>query len=198
MVAPNPVPAAAQPVTSGRRATQMGGCYWPSRSAQATLLQAHRLILDEDPEIKTAKHALETTMAAVQEKDLPRTIPDPGTGKYIRYQQLIHQIREVVHSALPLDARIAVVSKGDAELLKLGGGRACHFPQTVDGTYAGHYPSNSERQLLIWKKCGAGERNTCFCRARRFGGWNITTIFAGIWTRIIADAGVISPASSTN
>ena len=119
----------------------------PQDPAQATLLQAHRLILDEDPEIKTAKHALETTMAAVQEKDLPRTIPDPGTGKYIRYQQLIHQIRDVVHAALPLDARIAVVSKGDAELLKLGGGRASHFPQTFDGTYAGHYPSDSERAI---------------------------------------------------
>jgi 2-polyprenyl-3-methyl-5-hydroxy-6-metoxy-1,4-benzoquinol methylase len=61
----------------------------------------------------------------------------------LRYQQLIRQIREVVRSILPLDATVVVVSKGDNELLKLEGRKAWHFPQTDDGTYAGHYPANS-------------------------------------------------------
>ena len=82
-------------------------------------------------------------MAAVHSQDVAESLPDAGTGKYIRYQQLIREIRDVVHTALPMDARIIVVSKGDDELLKLGGGRAWHFPRTFDGTYAGHYPADS-------------------------------------------------------
>jgi GT2 family glycosyltransferase/glycosyltransferase involved in cell wall biosynthesis len=116
----------------------------PSRDAgQETLLQAHRLILREDPEIQSAKCALQATMAAVHPQDAAEPLSDAGTGKYIRYQQLIREIRDVVHTVLPLDAKIIVVSKGDEELLKLGGGQAWHFPQTVGGIYAGHYPPDS-------------------------------------------------------
>ena len=45
---------------------------------------------------------------------------------------------------VPPGATVAVVSKGDGELLKLEGRRAWHFPQGEDGTYAGHYPANSD------------------------------------------------------
>jgi GT2 family glycosyltransferase/glycosyltransferase involved in cell wall biosynthesis len=110
---------------------------------QDTLLQAHGLILREDPEIQSAKCALQATMAAVHSQDGAESLPDAGTGRYIRYQQLISEIRDVVHAVLPLDAKVIVVSKGDDELLKVGGGRAWHFPQTFDGTYAGHYPADS-------------------------------------------------------
>jgi GT2 family glycosyltransferase len=60
-----------------------------------------------------------------------------------RYQQLVGRIREIVSSSLPAESTVLVVSKGDEELLKLDGRRAWHFPQTEDGTYAGHYPANS-------------------------------------------------------
>ena len=43
---------------------------------------------------------------------------------------------------LPLSASLAVVSKGDEELLKLKVRRACHFPVDKQGGYAGFYPSN--------------------------------------------------------
>ena len=38
---------------------------------------------------------------------------------------------------------VLVVSKGDDELLKLGGCKAWHFPQTGQGVYAGYYPADS-------------------------------------------------------
>src|SRR5438034_539208 len=41
------------------------------------------------------------------------------------------------------DEAIIVVSKGDDELLKLGGCCAWHFPQCEDGVYAGFYPVDS-------------------------------------------------------
>ncbi len=60
-----------------------------------------------------------------------------------RYRLLIRQIREVVDSLLPASATVVVVSRGDPELLQLGGHPAWHFPQTADGTYAGYSPGDS-------------------------------------------------------
>lgn len=59
------------------------------------------------------------------------------------YQQLIEQIQKVVQTALPDDALVLVVSKGDEELLNLGDRRGWHFPQDDEGAYAGYYPADS-------------------------------------------------------
>jgi GT2 family glycosyltransferase len=60
------------------------------------------------------------------------------------YQDLVGRIRQLVSDAVPAGARIAVISKGDEELLRLGGRQAWHFPEGEDGGYAGHYPANSD------------------------------------------------------
>ena len=59
------------------------------------------------------------------------------------YLDLIVDIRRVVGTAVPSSAVVAVLSKGDPELLILDGPEAWHFPQANDGTYAGHYPADS-------------------------------------------------------
>jgi hypothetical protein len=59
------------------------------------------------------------------------------------YQQLIEQIQMVVQTALPPDARMLVVSKGDEALLNLGSQQGWHFPQNEEGAYAGYYPADS-------------------------------------------------------
>jgi hypothetical protein len=59
------------------------------------------------------------------------------------YPQLIQRVRRTVRSALPPDATVLVVSKGDDELLNLYGRRAWHFPQADGGVYAGHHPTDS-------------------------------------------------------
>jgi hypothetical protein len=48
-------------------------------------------------------------------------------------------VRELVATHLPADVPVAVASKGDEELLELGGRPAWHLPQTDDGVYAGHH-----------------------------------------------------------
>jgi predicted O-methyltransferase YrrM len=40
-----------------------------------------------------------------------------------------------------------VVSRGDDDLLKLDGRQGWHFPQTVGGVYAGHYPGDSAEAI---------------------------------------------------
>jgi len=56
-------------------------------------------------------------------------------------------LRKVLHASLPLDATVIVVSKGDDELLQLGGRKAWHFPQDEHGGYAGYYPADSAEAI---------------------------------------------------
>jgi GT2 family glycosyltransferase len=60
--------------------------------------------------------------------------------KRLEYERLVHRIRHVVGDVVPADAKVAVVSKGDEELLKLGGRDVCHFPLSENGAYAGYHP----------------------------------------------------------
>jgi SAM-dependent methyltransferase len=68
---------------------------------------------------------------------------EQATGKHQQYQDLIRKIRETVSSAVPAGATVAVVSKGDGELLQFEGRRGWHFPQGPDGVYAGHHPADA-------------------------------------------------------
>ena len=52
----------------------------------------------------------------------------------------MRRIRETVRSALPRDATVVVVSKGDEGLLDLYGRRGWHFPQASSGEYLWYYP----------------------------------------------------------
>ena len=63
--------------------------------------------------------------------------PDP------RYEGLRERIRELVAGAVPAEATVLVVSKGDPDLLELGGRPARHFPEAADGSWAGHHPADS-------------------------------------------------------
>ena len=66
-----------------------------------------------------------------------------GVAEDLRYRQLVRRLRKVVAAALPSDASVLVISKGDEPLLELGGRRASHFPQDRDGNYAGFNPADS-------------------------------------------------------
>jgi GT2 family glycosyltransferase len=63
------------------------------------------------------------------------------------YEGLRDRIREIVADAIPAEATVLVVSKGDVELLELGGRRTRHFPEAEDGTWAGHHPADSSEAV---------------------------------------------------
>jgi GT2 family glycosyltransferase len=63
------------------------------------------------------------------------------------YGALVGRIRSGVGEHVPPGRQVAVVSRGDDELLDLAGRQACHFPQAADGAYAGHHPSDSAEAL---------------------------------------------------
>ncbi len=66
---------------------------------------------------------------------------------HTEYQRLIKRLQNAVERALPLNAKVIVISKGDEDLLKLNGRPAWHFPQNDQGVYAGHYPANSKEAI---------------------------------------------------
>ncbi|QOV90174.1 glycosyltransferase family 2 protein [Humisphaera borealis] len=65
------------------------------------------------------------------------------TSRRIGYQSLVERIRGIIRSRFSIGGPILIVSKGDDELLKLGGRVAWHFPRAADGGYAGHHPHDS-------------------------------------------------------
>jgi hypothetical protein len=69
---------------------------------------------------------------------------EPGDAAY--RERLTGEVREAVEQSLPATAHVAVVSRGDDDLLDLDGRHAQHFPQ-VDGTYAGHHPGDSTEAI---------------------------------------------------
>jgi hypothetical protein len=70
-------------------------------------------------------------------------------NKYLTYRRLVGRILEVANAVVPPETTVAVVSKGDEELLELGGGRqGWHFPQNEDGVYAGYYPADGAEAIL--------------------------------------------------
>jgi Sulfotransferase family len=57
---------------------------------------------------------------------------------------LTSKVKDAVRTAIPGDANVLVVTKGDDQLLDLNVNKAGHFPQDPDGqNYAGYHPANS-------------------------------------------------------
>lgn len=63
------------------------------------------------------------------------------------YADLVARVRRLAERRVPEGARVLVVSRGDAELLRFRGRPASHFPQDEGGGYAGHYPADSEEAI---------------------------------------------------
>jgi SAM-dependent methyltransferase len=116
------------------------------KALREMLLDAHDQLLRRDEEIQVAlAKALQqqtpviTGAIAANQDSIP--------GKHLPYQLLLHRIREVVRSTLPLEARVLVISKGDDQLLKLTVQPGWHFPQNEQGVWAGYYPADSAEAI---------------------------------------------------
>jgi GT2 family glycosyltransferase len=72
-----------------------------------------------------------------------------GRRRDASYEGLTERIRRLVATAVPPEATVLVVSRGDDELLELDGRRAWHFPAAEDGGYAGHYPRDSMEAVKL-------------------------------------------------
>ena len=65
-------------------------------------------------------------------------------NKAAEYRALVWRVRLAAQAAVPAGAIVAVVSRGDDELLKLEGRSAHHFPQNDAGVYSGSHPADGD------------------------------------------------------
>jgi hypothetical protein len=74
----------------------------------------------------------------------PRSQPAPRKSTGSEDQQtLLSRIQRVAARTIPAGATVAVVSRGDQEIVDLQGRNGWHFPRQDDGEYAGYHPANS-------------------------------------------------------
>jgi GT2 family glycosyltransferase len=75
--------------------------------------------------------------------------PTEGSSPHrLAYLQTIDRIRGLVREHAPRGSIVAVVSKGDDELLRLDDCVGWHFPRNEDGVYAGYYPANGRGAIV--------------------------------------------------
>jgi GT2 family glycosyltransferase len=106
---------------------------------------AHRMLLERVREVELQIHDLQARVAAPNGGDKRRTAFAPAES--LHYRHLMQDIRAVVAAKVPAGAVIAVVSRGDDDLLDLGGQPAWHFPREGDGTYVGYHPHDSAQAI---------------------------------------------------
>jgi hypothetical protein len=64
-----------------------------------------------------------------------------------QYDDVLQQLPAAVAELVPAGSQVLVVTRGDDRLLALDGRTGGHFPQTVDGAYAGHHPLDSAHAI---------------------------------------------------
>lgn len=89
----------------------------------------------------------EAVSTAQVNADAPAVAPADSNGfaaaKRKEYEQLVERLRKTVEATVPPGSAVAVVSRGDSDLLRLEGRSGWHFPQLEGGVYAGHHPADS-------------------------------------------------------
>lgn len=76
----------------------------------------------------------------------------------LSYEMFLPRWRDFVHQHTPSGARVAVVSKGDEELLRLHQRQPGHFPRDEQGCFLGYHPADSAEaiaQLTAVRAAGA-------------------------------------------
>src|SRR5262249_40319986 len=108
------------------------------REAAASLGGAARRDIEAQYSPAAAGRLIRRRLEAVA---LRRRLPDfrrEVKARYAHYRRLPDRIREVVSRTVPAGAVVAVVSKGDADLVRLEGRAGWHFPRSPGGAHAGH------------------------------------------------------------
>jgi len=76
-------------------------------------------------------------------RDLGEYLP----SGHLRYTKLKSDLRSVVREQIPRDAALAIVSKGDEDLLGVHDGPSWHFPCDANFSYAGFHPENTAKAI---------------------------------------------------
>jgi GT2 family glycosyltransferase len=134
----------AAPGTTAEAATS------DDRDAPRSVEEAHRRLLARVRDVELQVHDLQARVAAPNgpvsgARDSRR--PPFAAADSLRYRHVMNAVRKAVEEQVPEGATIAVISRGDDEMLDLGGHAAWHFPREDDGTYLGYHPHDSAQAI---------------------------------------------------
>jgi len=121
-----------------------------------------------------------------------------------RYRDLVRRIRELAERSIPADAKVAVVSRGDDELLHLGAAEAEHFPADETGAWLGWYPADGAQAADFLDR--AVERRVDYFLVPDTASWwlekypELAQRLSAEWHEVIRDEGtcVVFSRSSAN
>ena len=91
-----------------------------------------------------------------------------GEAEAREYALHLDRVRQVALQVVPEGATVAVVSKGDDDLLRVPGRRCSHFPADAAGAYAGHPADGAEAVAQVK---AARERGVQFLLFPRDASW---------------------------
>lgn len=113
-----------------------------------------------EQELRALSDRLSADRAAEAERDgalnQARALLEQRTGEIkalasrierARYRREVVRIRQVVGREVTRGSIVAVISRGDDDLLAFDDRRGWHFPQTEKGVYAGHHPADSQAAI---------------------------------------------------
>jgi GT2 family glycosyltransferase len=105
----------------------------------------HSIISAKEAEMQRAQeqHLMREDDLHASLYDLYELVADGSDAEALAYRREVRRIREIVRTEVPRNATIAVISRGDPQLLLLYGRKTCHYPQNDDGSYAEYPPTTS-------------------------------------------------------
>jgi hypothetical protein len=71
----------------------------------------------------------------------------PPRDPQAEYPDVLRRIQGLVGCLIDRGSTVAVVSKGDQELVGLASSEGWHFPRAADGRYAGHHPADAAEAI---------------------------------------------------
>ena len=113
----------------------------------ADLERVTRTVVSRDETIRRQELALEAAKAAAEpspQEPAEAPVPVDAPISEAEYERLVPRIRETIATALPAGSTVAVVTKGDGQLLKIEGCAGVHFPRDRSGAWAGYHPATDD------------------------------------------------------
>lgn len=129
-----------------------------SRQMPASNSTLHQTLSLLQEEVARVRHELATRDDELCKllDDLRHDVEDDRLPPQKRlYRRTIRQIRNLVKTHVPGDGIVAIVSKGDEELMRQQSCEAWHFPRDDKGGYLGYHPAGDLAAIANLETCRA-------------------------------------------
>jgi glycosyltransferase involved in cell wall biosynthesis len=111
--------------------------------------QQGRLALSRDYSEQSIAELLQRRLSVIADRNGFETFKRGVRAVVNGYRGLVGDIQRIVERTVPPGGVVAVVSKGDQELVEFSGRVGCHFPETPAGVYAGFHPRDSAAAIEL-------------------------------------------------